>query len=74
MKKLLIVCALASVGCAYKKSGGKKPKYSVNFPIGSGTFHDYTDCYEIVNGGVRYVNDRGDSVLRMGNLSVTLNK
>ncbi len=75
MKKLLTILLLSAIGCRPETT---KPKsqylYRVNYPVGGGIWRDYTDSYEIVDGGIKYVNEHSDSVFRMGSLFVTKNK
>ena len=68
----IAIALVALIGWSVQGCVDTEHRYRIDYPAGRYTYSDYTDSF-VVEGGIRYVNDKGDSVHRYGTFSVSDN-
>jgi hypothetical protein len=49
-------------------------KYAIGYNHGKWSYEDYTDTFQISNGVVKYVDEKGIEIIRYGTFSIEKNK
>lgn len=67
---VIYVVVLGAVIFSMSSCTDSNHKYAIGYTHGKWSFEDYTDTFQVSNGSINYIDEKGNEITRYGTFSI----